>query len=107
LVPRRREDDSLEGHSSIGTKFAAQDVCYGINDTIKINATAFSDLVDQRIAINQPSREQLDVWDLLFQTDDQPRPLPKPRLWNRLRSATNTLRIASQSERRPRPSTVA
>src|SRR5436190_22850961 len=70
-VPRRREDDSLEGHSSIGTKFAVQDVCYGINDTIRINATAFSDLIDQRVAINQPSREQPDVWDLLFQTDDR------------------------------------
>ena len=45
---------------SIGTKFAVQDVCYGINDTIRINANAFSDLIDQRIAINQPSREQPD-----------------------------------------------
>ena len=36
-----------------------------------INAAAFSDLIDQRIAINQPSCEQPDVWDLLFQTDDR------------------------------------
>jgi hypothetical protein len=46
LWPRRREDDSLEGHATIGPEFAAEDLCYGANDSIRINTAAFSDLVD-------------------------------------------------------------
>src|SRR5207249_2064314 len=68
--PRRRENDGLEGHATIGTEFAAQALRQGVNDSIGINTTAFSDLVDERIAINQPAREHFHVWDFLFQPDD-------------------------------------
>ena len=43
---RCAKDDGLQRHATIGTEFAAQDLCHGVNDTIGVNTTAFSDLVD-------------------------------------------------------------
>src|SRR4029079_14540910 len=44
---------------------------YAVNDAIGFNTTALADLGDQRIAIDQASREGFRVCDLLFQPDDR------------------------------------
>ena len=58
LKPACRKYDRLEGHPTrICAELFAQCPHQGIDDSIRIDATTCFDLIDQRIAEDQPSRE--------------------------------------------------
>ena len=71
LAPACQKYDRLEGHPTrIRAQFLAQRLHQSIDDPIRVDATTCPDLIDHRIAVNQPPREERDVLDFLLEPDD-------------------------------------
>jgi hypothetical protein len=53
----------LERHSRrVSAEFRTQSPRQRVNDPVGLHAAACPDLVDQRVAVDQPTRKQRNVW---------------------------------------------
>jgi hypothetical protein len=66
----RRKHDRLKRHPPrIGSELLAQRLYHRIHDKFRLYAATGPDLIDQRVAIDQPARKDPGVRNLLFQPD--------------------------------------
>src|SRR6516165_2624045 len=71
LAPVGRKYDCLERHPTwIAAECLTQSLRQDVDDSIRIDAAARLYLVNQRVAVDQPTRKARSVWNFFFQPND-------------------------------------
>ena len=60
----------MQWHPPRIAKFRTQSLRQGVNHAVGLHAAARPDLVDQRIAVDQPTRKPRDVWYFFIKFHD-------------------------------------
>jgi hypothetical protein len=76
-----RENDRLERHpTGFRAEFPSKCLRQSIDDPIRIDTASCADLIDERITVDEPPREQRRIRNLLFKPEDRNVDVDKSRV---------------------------